>query len=173
MDGLKISQGSSHSSDREWASRLKLKISQGSDHSDRDSPKAFAIKEMDDIFYSEDHRQKLTDSFKPLAEDKVRAGVLFYQDLFKTYPEVIPYFGRTDMDFLASHLFDAVELLVNVFNDFENALPVLRHLGKIYDIQNIPVFTYGAIGEVLDMTLRMALPQYGNGTPKGDAMAKL
>mmetsp|Transcript_3234 Transcript_3234/g.7163 ORF Transcript_3234/g.7163 Transcript_3234/m.7163 type:complete len:1592 (+) Transcript_3234:138-4913(+) len=136
-------------------------------------PALLAIKEVDDIFYSEDHRHKLSDSFKSLAEDKVRAGVLFYQNLFKTYPEVIPYFGRTDMDFLASHLFDAVELLVNVFNDFEKALPILRHLGKIHDIAKIPVFTYGAIGEVLDMTLRMALPQYGNGTPEGDKLAKL
>ena len=37
MDGLKISQGLSHSSDRERARQLKLKLSQGSDHSDRGS----------------------------------------------------------------------------------------------------------------------------------------
>ena len=136
-------------------------------------PALLAIKEVDDLFESEENCQLLQESFQPLAADKVRSGVLFYRKLFRKCPEVLPYFGRTDMDFLAGHLFDAVELLVSVFNDFDKALPVLRHLGKIHDNKRIPVFTYAAIGDVLDATLREAVPGYGDGTPEGEALAKL
>lgn len=136
-------------------------------------PALLAIKAMDDIFESQENRNILAKSFEPLAADKVRSGILFYQNLFTSHPEVIPYFGRTDMDFLAGHLFDAVELLINVVNDFEKALPVLRHLGKIHDNHKIPVFTYGAIGNVLDSTLRQALPQYGDGTEQGEHLVHL
>lgn len=92
-------------------------------------PALLAIKAMDDIFESDESRTLLKESFEPLAADKVRSGILFYQELFKSHPEVMPYFGRTDMDFLAGHLFDAIELLINVVDDFEKALPILRHLG--------------------------------------------
>lgn len=109
-----------------------------------------AIKQLDDVFDSEENMKILSKSFEPFSKDKVRSGMLFYEKLFDTHPAVIPYFGRTDMDFLAGHLFDAVELLSKVFNSFEKATPVLQQLGKIHDLAKIPVFTYGAIGEVLD-----------------------
>jgi len=73
-------------------------------------PALFAVKAMDDIFDSEENRKALKESFAPLMADKKRSGILFYQNLFKIRPDVIPYFGRTDMDFLAGHLFEAVEL---------------------------------------------------------------
>lgn len=54
---------------------------------------------------------------------------------------MLPYFGSTDIDFLAGHLFEAVGLLSKVFTNFDKATPVLQCLGKIHDMAKIPVFT--------------------------------
>lgn len=132
-----------------------------------------AIKQLDEVFDSEENMEILSKSFEPLAQDKVRSGMLFYEKLFDTHPEVVQYFGRTDMDFLAGHLFDAVELLSKVLNSFEKATPVLQRLGKIHDLAKIPVFTYGAIGDVLDAMLRELLPNYGDGSEEGEHLVHL
>lgn len=100
-----------------------------------------AIEEMDNVFDSEENKKLLVTSFEPFTKDKTHSGMLFYQKLFTMHPEVLPYFGRTDMDYLAGHLFEAIELLSKVFTNFEAATPVLRRLGKIHDMAGIPVFT--------------------------------
>ena len=82
-------------------------------------PALMAIESLDEIFDDENNRKILKDSFAPLAVNKVRSGTLFYQNLFTLRPDVIPYFGTTDMDFLAGHLFEAIELLTEVLNNFE------------------------------------------------------
>ena len=93
--------------------------------------------------------------------------MIFYRNLLTKWPDLIPYFGTTDMNFLAGHLFDAVELLVGVFNDFASAIGQLNTLGKIHDQAGIPVWTYPAITDVLHDTL-LATEHYGPGTPEGE-----
>ena len=99
-----------------------------------------AIKEMDNVFDSEENEKLLVKSFEPFTKDKVHSGMLFYQKLFDVHPEVLPYFGTTDIDYLAGHLFEAIELLSKVFTNFGAATPVLQRLGKIHDMARIPVF---------------------------------
>ena len=49
----------------------------------------------------------------------------------------------------------------------------MRRLGRLHDNYGIPVFSYSAIGECLDATLKKALLQYGDGTPEGQHLVSL
>jgi len=136
-------------------------------------PALLAIRDMDDIFDSDENRDTVIKSFEPLAMDKHRSGLSFYRKMFHLHPEVIPYFGTTDMDFFAGHLFEAIELLANIMPNFEKAVPILHHLGKIHDRAKIPVVVYNAVGDTLDVTLRELIPEYGNGTAEGEKLVSL
>ena len=136
-------------------------------------PALRAIKEMDGIYESEENRQILMNTMAPLISDKQASGMAFYKQLFSSHPELLPYFGTTDMNFLAGHLFDALELLAESFNDFGGALGTLHHLGRIHDNARIPTSSYSAIGEVLEETFRMVGVQYGDGTELGERAVEI
>lgn len=135
-------------------------------------PALQVIKEQDDFFESETNRSMLKATIQPLQVDKKGAGMLFYKKLLDKHPSLFPHFGTTDINFLAGHLFDAIGLLVEVFNDFGSALAGLNHLGKVHDRVMIPVWTYPAIVEMLHDTF-LETPNYGNGTPDGDMAVKV
>lgn len=136
-------------------------------------PAMQTISEMDKIFDSPENRTAVVQCFAPLAEKKTQAGMAFYKKLFNLHPEVIPYFGNTEMDFLAGHLFEAVEMLANAMNNFDKALPVLQHLGKIHDRAAVPCSVYSAIGDTLDLSFRELIPGYGDGSPEGERLVVL
>jgi hemoglobin-like flavoprotein len=108
-------------------------------------PALMAIQELDTIFESEENRALLQKIMQPIQKDKKAAGMLFYKNLMTQHPDVIPFFGTTDMNFLAGHLFDAIELLVEVFNDFGNAIHTLKHLGKIHDNAKVRQIKLGTV----------------------------
>lgn len=153
-DGEELEKGPDSCAYRFWSQRIMV-------------PALQTIKQMDDMFESEENRKILQETMAPILVDKRLSGMNFYKDLLTQKPELIPYFGTTDMNFLAGHLFDAIELLVEIFNDFGGALGTLQHLGKVHDAHAIPVSAYPAIGQVLDMTLRRLAKGYGDGSEQG------
>lgn len=136
-------------------------------------PALRAIQDMDAVFESEENRQILQETLGPLLKDKKDSGVVFYKQLFHSHPEVLPFFGTTDMYFLAGHLLDAIELLVESFNDFGGAISTLNHLGRIHDSARIPTSAYSAIGEVLDQTFRLVDVPYADGSETGDKAVQI
>jgi len=60
-------------------------------------PACQAILEMDDIFESQENRDLLSKTFEPMRQDKKRSGMAFYETLFEKRPDVLPFFGTTDM----------------------------------------------------------------------------
>jgi hypothetical protein len=52
-------------------------------------------------------------------EGQGRVGELFYSNLLSTYPELLNYFARADMDSLAGHIILAVDLMVKYVAELE------------------------------------------------------
>jgi nitric oxide synthase oxygenase domain/subunit/hemoglobin-like flavoprotein len=122
-------------------------------------PALEAIHDLDAIFEPVENKALLKEMLAPIFRKKREAGMAFYKTLFTQNPEVLPLFGSTDMNFLAGHLFDAIELLVESFNDFGAANTVLHQLGKIHDNAMIPVSAYPSLLTAID-TVFEDLPGY-------------
>ena len=89
-----------------------------------------------------------------LALDAKTVGIDFYRLLFTRSPEIVPYFGRTDMDHLAGHLFKAIEFLTQTLKAGDSALGALRHLASVHTEFMVPPEAYGALGGPLLEVMR-------------------
>ena len=85
-----------------------------------------------------------------------------YQTLFERYPQVLPIFGRSDMDYLATHLLQSLEFLFTCLagGSTEQLLDELRHLGRLHSNAGVPSFAYPAIGEVMITLFERHVPGF-------------
>lgn len=90
-----------------------------------------------------------------LVDDDARAlaGQTFYRNLLDAHPELLDYFESADMDALAFHLIQALELLVHGIPTIgEYGAPlrgILEHLGEMHRRLMVPSWAYPLIGAQL------------------------
>lgn len=102
-------------------------------------PMAAAIRRYDEALPPE-MLQKMANGWEVFSQKKQQMGMEFYQILFEKYPFVLPIFGRADMDYLALHLFQAVEFLVCCLRSgsSDEMLQELRFLGQVHSFADVP-----------------------------------
>ncbi|MCT7981761.1 nitric oxide synthase oxygenase [Laspinema sp. A4] len=95
-------------------------------------------------------------------QSKQQMGREFYQLLFEKYPFVLPLFGRSDMDYLSLHLFQALEFLVGCLKSgsSEEMLQSLRFLGQIHSFADVPTCAYPAMADTLFILFERYLPNF-------------
>ncbi len=106
--------------------------------------------------------QKMADSWQYFAPRKNEMGIEFYQTLFEKYPQVLPIFGRADMDYLSTHLFQSLEFIFLCLAEgsTERLMKELRHLGRLHGNAGVPSFAYGAISEVMILMFEKYVPGF-------------
>ena len=111
--------------------------------------------------------EEMTRCGAALAVDAKMVGIEFYQMLFTRSPEVIPYFGRTDVDHLADHLFKAIAFLTETLQAGDSALGALRHLAAVHTEFMVPPEAYDAIGGPLLDVMRRHYAAFDKRLEKG------
>lgn len=106
--------------------------------------------------------QKMADSWQYFESRKHEMGVEFYQTLFNKYPEVLPIFGRADMNYLATHLLQSLEFLFNCLAEgsAERLLRELRYLGRLHGNAGVPSYAYPAISDVMLILFEKYVPGF-------------
>ncbi len=95
-----------------------------------------------------------------MASDALAAGIDFYRILFQQHPDVLPYFGRTDVDSLASHLMQTVAFLVRSLEAGRDVILELRELSRIHAVVNIPPDAYPKIAIPMLTVMKQRVPDF-------------
>lgn len=95
-----------------------------------------------------------------LATDALATGIDFYRLLFQTHPEVMPYFGRTDMDNLAGHLMQTIGFLIRSLEMGQDTNQELRELARLHATVGVPPDAYAKITAPLLTVLRQRIPDF-------------
>jgi sulfite reductase alpha subunit-like flavoprotein/nitric oxide synthase oxygenase domain/subunit/hemoglobin-like flavoprotein len=106
--------------------------------------------------------QKMAQSWEVFSQNKQEMGLEFYRLLFERYPSVIPLFGRTDIDYLSLHLFQALEFLVNCLRNgnSDQMLQELRQLGQLHSMVGTPSIAYPALAECMFALFEKYVPDF-------------
>jgi nitric oxide synthase oxygenase domain/subunit/sulfite reductase alpha subunit-like flavoprotein/hemoglobin-like flavoprotein len=106
--------------------------------------------------------QKMTDSWEVFSQNKQAMGIEFYRLLFERYPSVLPLFGRTDIDYLSLHLFQALEFLINSLRsgNSHQMLQELRQLGQLHSAVGTPSVAYPALAECMFVLFEKYVPDF-------------
>ena len=95
-----------------------------------------------------------------LAANARAIGTDFYRILFQTHPDIIPYFGRTDVDRLTEHLMQAVAFLVRSLDSGLAILNELRELSRSHTQVGIPPDAYPKLVEPMMTVMRQHIPDF-------------
>lgn len=95
-----------------------------------------------------------------MAANAQATGIDFYRILFQTYPEVLPYFGRTDVNTLARHLMQAVDFLVRSLGDGLDVIHELRELGRIHSHFEVPPEAYPKVIGPMLAVMKQHIPDF-------------
>ena len=95
-----------------------------------------------------------------LAADALAAGIDFYQLLFQTSPDVVPYFGRTDIDSLSAHLMQTIGFLVRSLETGKDVGQELRELARLHATVNILPDAYAKISGPLLTVMKQRIPDF-------------
>src|SRR5205823_6367596 len=95
-----------------------------------------------------------------LAADARVIGTDFYHILFQTHPEIIPFFGRTDVDSLTEHLMQAVAFLVRSLDSGLNIVHELRHLSQVHTNFSVPPDAYPKLVGPIMTVLKKYIPDF-------------
>lgn len=98
-----------------------------------------------------------------IAADPVGTGTDFYRLLFQTNPEVMPLFGRTDMDSLTGHLMQTIVFLIRSLEMGQDVVHNVRELGRIHTMMRVPADAYAKITHPLLTVLQQRVPDFGAG----------
>lgn len=93
-----------------------------------------------------------------LATQSRVVGTAFYRLLFRRSPEVVGYFGRTDMEYLTGHLFEAIAFLIRTLQGGDPALESLRRLALVHTELLIPPEAYQAVAAPMIEVMRKYYP---------------
>ncbi len=97
-----------------------------------------------------------------LAENARTVGIEFYRLMFARSPETMKYFGRTDMDHLADHLFKSIQFLTTTLRAGDNALGSLRHLAAVHTEFMVPPEAYDALTPPMMEVMRRYYPGFSD-----------
>lgn len=95
-----------------------------------------------------------------LAADARVIGTDFYHILFQTHPEIIPFFGRTDVDSLTEHLMQAVAFLVRSLDSGLNIVQELRDLSQVHTNFSVPPDAYPKLVGPMMTVLKKYIPDF-------------
>ncbi|MFD2935675.1 nitric oxide synthase oxygenase [Spirosoma flavum] len=95
-----------------------------------------------------------------LADNARVIGTDFYHTLFQTHPEIIPYFGRTDIDSLTEHLMQAVAFLVRSLDSGLDIVQELRDLSQIHTNFSVPPEAYPKLVGPMMIVLKKHIPDF-------------
>jgi sulfite reductase alpha subunit-like flavoprotein/nitric oxide synthase oxygenase domain/subunit/hemoglobin-like flavoprotein len=95
-----------------------------------------------------------------LAADPLAAGIDFYRLLFQSNPEIMPYFGRTDIDNLAAHLMQTIGFLVRSLDTGQDVSLELRELARLHATVNVPPDAYAKIAGPLLTVMKQRIPDF-------------
>lgn len=99
-------------------------------------------------------------SWEIFSENKQQKGLEFYQTLFAKYPQVLPLFGRADIDYLSIHLFQSLDFLINCLKNGEMFLNELRELGRLHGGYGVPPYAYNAIADCMFVLFERHVPNF-------------
>jgi sulfite reductase alpha subunit-like flavoprotein/hemoglobin-like flavoprotein len=102
-----------------------------------------------------------------LAANAREVGTDFYRTLFEQHPEVLPYFGRTDMDALAGHLMNAIGFLVQAVGAGESILGDLKRLAAVHADFAVPPDAYPKMAGPMIEVLRRHIPDFSPALERG------
>lgn len=92
-----------------------------------------------------------------LSEDgMVDFGEAFYRNLLSDYPELLDFFAKTDMDSLAVHLSQTLDLVVknvHLLGSTGSFRVSLDALGQLHRKMNIPTYSYALVGASILSTI--------------------
>jgi sulfite reductase alpha subunit-like flavoprotein/nitric oxide synthase oxygenase domain/subunit/hemoglobin-like flavoprotein len=125
-------------------------------------PPALEASQHYDDAITTDMVRRMRETGDRLATDPLGYGVAFYQLLFQAHPDVLPYFGRTDMDTLARHLMQTVTFLIRSLEAGQDVQKDLRELARIHANYRIPAELYGAVTDPLLAVMRQANPAFSD-----------
>ena len=109
--------------------------------------------------------EEIRDSWRHISERKREMGIEFYHMLFRMHPEIIPYFGRSDMDHLAVHLFQSLDFMVHCLNDWDAFLPELRELSRSHSRYGVPREAYPKIARPIFAVFEKHIPGFNKDLP--------
>ena len=95
-----------------------------------------------------------------LVRDASATGMEFYQLLFETHPDVLPYFGRTDVDALAGHLMQSIAFLVHALEAGRDVMRDLRDLSRIHAHVGVPPEAYPKIAGPMMTIMKRHIPNF-------------
>ena len=95
-----------------------------------------------------------------LTTDARATGIDFYRLLFQKHPEVLPYFGRTDIDNLAEHLMQTIGFLIRSLDGGQNVSHELRELARIHATVSIPAEAYAKITGPMLTVMKQRVPDF-------------
>ena len=97
------------------------------------------------------------DSFSQVVPIADTAASLFYEDLFRTAPEVKPYFDRTDMADQGKKLMTTLGVVVRGLGNLDMVLPAARQLAERHVTYGVKAEDYPKVGASLIRTLEKGL----------------
>ncbi|WP_186398115.1 globin family protein [Stappia sp. P2PMeth1] len=105
---------------------------------------------------TEDEIRKIQASFASLQSNADELGLMFYERLFTTHPELRDLFPR-DITPQARKLVQMLALMVNGLNRLEALLPAVKELARRHVDYGVKDEHYAAVGETLLWTLAQGL----------------
>ncbi len=99
----------------------------------------------------------IQESFAKVVPIKDTAAEIFYADLFKTAPEVKPYFANSDMSEQGSKLMATLGAVVNGLRNLEAIVPVAQDLAVRHVDYSVKAEDYAKVGASLLRTLETGL----------------
>ncbi|GAB2519045.1 nitric oxide synthase oxygenase [Spirosoma aerophilum] len=87
-------------------------------------------------------------------------GTDFYHTLFQTHPDIVPYFGRTDVDSLTEHLMQAIAFLLRSLDSQLNIIQELRDLSQVHTNFSVPPEAYAKLVEPMMAVLKKHIPDF-------------
>lgn len=95
-----------------------------------------------------------------LAADALGNGVEFYRLLFESHPQIMAYFGRTDIDSLSRHLMQTIAFLLKSLEAGQDVAFELRELSRIHTSHRIPPDAYASIAAPLITVMQQCVPDF-------------
>ena len=122
-------------------------------------PALLAIQHYDEAL-SPDMIRQMQRTGDMLTSDARATGIDFYRLLFQTYPEVLPYFGRTNVDSLAEHLMQSIAFIVRSLAAGRDAVREIRDLARLHASLGVPADAYPKITKPMLAIMRQRVPTF-------------
>jgi len=106
-----------------------------------------------------EQKELVKSTWKQVLPIQAEAARLFYGHLFETYPEVKPYFKRSDMQVQGKSLMKMINTAVNALDNLEPLIEPISQLGRSHVKYGVKEEDYDKVAHSLLWTLEEGLGQ--------------